>query len=173
MCSGARTALLAAGLLLSACEQPSAPIEPQTRSRPSVRPVAARADLPNISEEQRRLALLELEHAYSQALIKRDRAFLQSYYAQDWRGGNWLGFWTKATMLKAVLGARYEVRSMKLQDLQARVFGNVGIVQGVSNEVTRVDGRDTSGRWTFTDVFAWRDGRWVAVASQTAEVKAQ
>ena len=76
-------------------------------------------------------------------------------------------------MLKAVLGARYEVRSMRLQDLQARVFGNVGIVQGVSNEVTRVDGRDTSGRWTFTDVFAWRDGRWVAVASQTAEVRAQ
>jgi hypothetical protein len=129
--------------------------------------------LPPISDEQRGRALLELEHAYSQALIKRDRAFLQTYYAQDWRGGNWLGFWTKATMLKAVLGARYEVRSMKLQNLQARVFGDVGIVQGVSNEVTRVDGRDTSGRWTFTDVFAWRHGRWVAVASQTAEVRVQ
>lgn len=137
------------------------------------RPTAAKAGLRPVSDEQRRQELLALEQAYSGALINRDRAFLQAYYAPDWRGGNWLGFWTKATMLKAVLGARYEVRSMRLQDLEARVFGNVGIVQGVSNEVTRVDGRNTSGRWTFTDVFEWREGRWVAVASHTAELTGQ
>nr|WP_314446738.1 nuclear transport factor 2 family protein [uncultured Sphingomonas sp.] len=123
--------------------------------------------------EAQKRELLALERAYSDALIRRDRAFLEAYYAPDWRGGNWLGFWTKATMLKAVLGTRYEVRSMTLSNVQARVVGNIGIVQGVSNEVTRVDGRDTSGRWTFTDVFERRGGRWVAIASHTSELTGQ
>lgn len=115
--------------------------------------------------------LLKLEEDYAQALIKKDRAFLMAYYAPDWRGGNWLGFWTKSTMLKAVLDERYVVRSMKLRDTRVKVVGQVAIVQGISDEVTAVDGKETTGKWSFTDVFAFRDGKWVATASHTSEVK--
>ncbi|HZH10608.1 MAG TPA: nuclear transport factor 2 family protein, partial [Microvirga sp.] len=115
--------------------------------------------------------LIGLEQAYSKALINKDRAFLESYYAPDFRGGNWMGFWTKSTMLKAVLDDRYSVQSMDLSNLQVRAVGTIGIVQGVSTEVTRVNGKDTSGRWSFTDVFEWRDGRWVTIASHTSELK--
>ena len=114
--------------------------------------------------------LIALERGYARALISKDREFLMRFYAPDWRGGNWMGFWTKSTMLRALLNERYVVRSMDVRDLQVRVLGDVAIVQGVDDEVTSVDGRDTSGRWTFTDIFARRDGRWVAIASHTAEV---
>jgi hypothetical protein len=69
-----------------------------------------------------------------------------------------------------VLGDRYITKSMKLRDLTVRVIGNVGIVQGVDDEVTMVDGKNTSGKWSFTDVFERRKGRWVAVASHTSEI---
>lgn len=115
--------------------------------------------------------LIRLEQAYSKALITKDRAFLESYYAPDFRGGNWMGFWTKSTMLKAVLDDRYSVRSMNLSNLQVRIVGTIGIVQGVSTEVTRVNGKDTSGRWSFTDVFELRGDGWVAIASHTSELK--
>jgi hypothetical protein len=82
-----------------------------------------------------------------------------------------MGFWTKSTMLKAVLDDRYSVRSMDLSNLTVKIAGNIGIVQGVSTEVTRVNGKDTSGRWSFTDVFEHRGGRWVAIASHTSELK--
>ena len=114
--------------------------------------------------------LIALENAYSQSLIKRDRNFLMAYYAPDWRGGNWMGFWTKSTMIQSILTARYVVKSMTLRDITVRVSGNIGIVQGVDEEVTTVDGRDTSGKWAFTDVFQRRAGRWVAIASHTSEV---
>jgi hypothetical protein len=55
--------------------------------------------------------LVRLEHAYAQALMRKDRGFLMRFYASDWRGGNWMGFWTKSTMLKAVLSDRYVVKS--------------------------------------------------------------
>jgi hypothetical protein len=115
--------------------------------------------------------LIQLERAYSKALITKDRAFLEGYYATDFRGGNWMGFWTKSTMLKAVLDDRYSVRSMDLSNLRVRIVGNIGIVQGVSTEVTRVNGKDTSGRWSFTDNFELRGERWVAIASHTSELK--
>jgi hypothetical protein len=118
-----------------------------------------------------RAELIRMEQAYSKALISKDRAVLESYYAPDFRGGNWMGFWTKSTMLKAVLDDRYSVRSMDLSNLQVRIAGTIGIVQGVSTEVTRVNGKDTSGRWSFTDVFEFRGDRWVAVASHTSELK--
>lgn len=115
--------------------------------------------------------LVELEHAYARALMRKDRAFLMRYYAPDWRGGNWLGFWTKSRMLRAVLSNRYVVKAMVLRDLKVRVLGDVAIVQGVDEEVSSVGGKNASGKWSFTDVFARRDGRWVAIASHTSEIK--
>ena len=115
--------------------------------------------------------LMRLERDYARALTTKDRAFLMRFYAPDWRGGNWMGFWSKSTMLKSVLNARYVVKSMQLRDLKVRLVGDVAIVQGVDEEITSLDGKDTSGKWAFTDVFQRRDGQWVAIASHTSEVK--
>lgn len=115
--------------------------------------------------------LIRLEQDYARALIAQDRAFLMRFYAPDWRGGNWMGFWTKSTMIKSLLDERYVVKSMELRDLRVRVTGNVAVVQGVDEEVTSLGGRDTSGIWGFTDVFERRHGRWVAVASHTAKIE--
>jgi hypothetical protein len=124
-----------------------------------------------VDMQKAREELIRLEHTYAKALIAKDRAFLESYYAADFRGGNWMGFWTKSTMLKAILDDRYSIRSMSLSNIEVKITGTIGIVQGVSTEVTRVNGDDTSGRWTFTDVFELRGGRWLAVASHTSELK--
>lgn len=61
------------------------------------------------SLEQAKAELIRLERQYVRALVSKDRAFLETCYAPDFRGGNWMGFWTKSTMLKAVLDDRYTV----------------------------------------------------------------
>lgn len=115
--------------------------------------------------------LVRLQHAYARALVQKDREFLLRYYAPDWRGGNWTGFWTRSRMLSYVLDKRYVVKSMTVRDVEVRIMGSVAVVQGWDDEVTSMEGRDTSGRWGFTDVFEKRDGRWVAVASHTSEIR--
>lgn len=114
--------------------------------------------------------LIRLEQDYARALVAKDMKFLRDFYAPDWRGGNWLGFFTKSTLLKRLQDRRYVIKSMKVRDLRVRVLGDVAIVQGVDEEVTSMSGRDTSGIWSFTDVFARRGGRWVAIASQTTRI---
>lgn len=171
-----KRALLPVSLLLAGCD-PADPPATDAQSEPP--PPAASAGAARAAPATRAPAdrardeaeLIRLEHDYARALMTRDRAFLMRFYASDWRGGNWLGFWSKSTMLKSVLNARYVVKSMNVRDLKVRLMGDVAIVQGVDEEVTSVDGKDTSGKWAFTDVFERRDGQWVAVASHTSEVK--
>lgn len=160
-CDPARPAGDSAGAAPSNAGAPAGPAPPG----PAVHPggtASAAAD---------ELELIRLEQAYARALIAKDRAFLMRFYAPDWRGGNWMGFWSKSTMLKSVINARYVVRSMDVRDLKVRVLGDVAIVQGVDEETTSIDGKDTSGKWSFTDVFARRGREWVAIASHTSEVK--
>lgn len=161
--------------LIASCE---GPVAPDASNGATVEAAEVQATQRQDSREPSRISpaeaeaeLLQLERDYARALIRRDRDFLQRFYAPDWRGGNWLGFWTKSTMLKAVLDERYVVKSMDLTDMQVKLLGQVAVVQGVDEEVTSVNGKDTSGRWTFTDVFERRDGRWVAIASHTAEIR--
>ena len=123
------------------------------------------------SVEADEAALVKLEEDYARALIRKDRVFLENFYADDWRGGNWMGFWTRDTILNAVLNERYVIKSMQVTELKVRVIGDTAIVQGLDEEVTSIDGRDTSGKWAFTDVFQRRDGRWVAVASHTSKIE--
>jgi hypothetical protein len=157
-------------LLVGGCS--GSPQQRTQENKASTTPTSsASANSVSLDPARSREELIRLEQAYSKSLITKDRAFLESYYASDFRGGNWMGFWTKSTMLKAVLDDRYSVQSMDLSNLQVRIVGTIGIVQGVSTEVTRVNGKDTSGRWSFTDVFEYRGDRWVTIASHTSELK--
>lgn len=166
-----RALLLVPVLLLHGCD-PAGPAATQPSGEPAA-PVAAGTAPSSAPADARhdRAELVRLEHDYARALMTKDRAFLMRFYAPDWRGGNWMGFWSKSTMLKSVLGARYVIKKMEVRDLKVRVIGDLAIVPGVDEEVTSVDGKDTSGKWAFTDVFARRDGAWVAVASHTSEIK--
>lgn len=158
-------------LLAGGCSGSQQQVPQQNQGSPSST-AAASVVTATIDPARAREELIRLEQSYSKALITKDRAFLESYYATDFRGGNWMGFWTKSTMLKAVLDDRYSVRSMDLSNLEVKIVGTIGIVQGVSTEVTRVNGKDTSGRWSFTDIFEFRNDQWVAIASHTSELKA-
>jgi Domain of unknown function (DUF4440) len=167
-----RALLLGPFLVLLGCDRESPGVGGPGNLAAAIPEPAAASPPRQIADPARDEAeLIRLEHDYARALMTRDRAFLMRYYAPDWRGGNWMGFWSKSTMLKSVLEARYVIKSMNVRDLKVRVMGDVAVVQGVDEEVTTVDGKDTSGKWAFTDVFHRRAGRWVAVAGHTSEVK--
>jgi hypothetical protein len=55
--------------------------------------------------------------------------------------------------------------------MDVKVLGSVAVVQGSDTEKSTNDGKDSSGKYVWTDVFAKRDGKWVAVRSQVTLVK--
>jgi hypothetical protein len=51
-----------------------------------------------------------------------------------------------------------------------KVLGNVAVVQGTNTEKsTSTNGKDSSGKYAWMDVFVRRDGKWVIVRSQSTE----
>jgi hypothetical protein len=59
----------------------------------------------------------------------------------------------------------YEIGPMKV-----RVLGNTAVVTGSDTEKSTYKGKDSSGKYVWTDVWVMRDGRWQAVASQNVKV---
>jgi hypothetical protein len=57
----------------------------------------------------------------------------------------------------------------QFEGLQIRVYGDVGIVNGLVVTTNR-DG-NTAGKTVFTDVFVYRDGRWQAINAQENAVQ--
>jgi hypothetical protein len=63
-----------------------------------------------------------------------------------------------------------KTETIEIGSMEVKVLGNVAVVQGTDTEKSTFDGKDSSGKYAWMDVFAKRDGKWVAVRSQTAHV---
>lgn len=124
---------------------------------------AAAADTP--------ATLVALEAKWSKATVANDLPTIDGIMAADWVGQNPGGKpMTKATLLAEYKSGKTKVTAMTNRDVTARIFGDIAVVQGADDEKSSYDKKDTSGAYTWTDVFQKRGGKWVAIASQVTPV---
>jgi ketosteroid isomerase-like protein len=115
--------------------------------------------------------LLQLEANWSKAMVAGDYATVDKIIAPDWVGQNHTGKSTnKAEFMALLKEGKVKMSAMKNHDVHVRMFGEMAVVQGSDDEKSMESGKDSSGSYTWTDVFQHRDGRWVAVASQVTKV---
>jgi len=110
--------------------------------------------------------LMQTERDWTEAGLKKDAAALDKILADDWVGQGPPGTVTKAEALADLKSGDNKLESITLGDMKVRVLGDTAIVTGSDDEKSSYKGKDTSGHYTWTDVFAKRNGRWQAVASQ-------
>jgi len=116
--------------------------------------------------------LKQLEHDWTEAEKAADTDKLGAILADDWIG---LGFdgWmrTKEKALAELKSGTEKIESVEFGPMNVKVLGNVAVVRGTNTEKSSDAGKDNSGKWAWMDVFVKRDGKWVAVRSQSAKVK--
>ena len=116
-------------------------------------------------------AVIAVEHAWGNALLKRDVAGLSRCLADEWAlitsDGTRV---TKAVALADLKSGALEIDSFRLDDVTVRLYGNTAVVRGLITEQSKLRGKDTSGKSRFTDVFVKRDGHWQAVASHESNL---
>ena len=118
--------------------------------------------------------LVDMETAWSKAIAAKDTAAISDMVADDWSGQNPSGkMQDKAGMLAEIKSGASAATEMSNHDVKARVMGNMAVVQGADDEKSSYKGKDTSGAYTWMDVFEKRGGKWVAVASQVTKTMAQ
>ena len=114
--------------------------------------------------------LVDMEAAWSKAIVAKDTAAVSAIVADDWMGQNPGGKRdNKADMLADMKSGASAATSMTNHDVSARVMGNMAVVQGADDEKSTNKGKDTSGAYTWMDVFEKRGGKWVAIASQVTK----
>jgi ketosteroid isomerase-like protein len=116
--------------------------------------------------------ILQMERDWTNASLKKDFATLDRIMADDWVALDYEGKTeTKAQSIGELKSGSSTNQSVELGEMKVRVFGNTAIVTGSDVEKSTYKGKDSSGRYVWTDVFVNRNGRWQAVASQSAKVK--
>jgi hypothetical protein len=101
--------------------------------------------------------------------MSRDIEKLRTILAEDWQGlGSDGALSTKKSFLSDVKSGASKLDSFDIGPMDVKVMGRVAVVQGSDTEKSSTKGKDTSGKWLWMDVFVERNGRWVAVRSQSA-----
>ena len=128
---------------------------------------AAAAKGPGVSQ-----SLKQLEQDWSDAIKAGDADKISEIVADDWVGLSYDGkIVTKKKILADLKAGKDKTDSIEMGPMDVKLLGNVAVVQGGDTEKSSMDGKDTSGKWVWMDVFVKRDGKWVAVRSQAAMVK--
>ena len=119
-------------------------------------------------EEKSKQELLDLENHWLQ--VEDDPAALESILASDFLHVVPAGIITKDEQLSFMRRhPAHEQGAKHFENLHVRIYGNVGIVNGAVVAAAKADVQKT----LFTDVFAYRDGRWQAVNAQELPVAAR
>jgi ketosteroid isomerase-like protein len=109
-----------------------------------------------------------IENRLATAWVENDRSFIEQVLADDWSVIDLNGrVLKKAEVLEEAFGTQDRtIVSMRIDDLGVRPFGEWAVVTGRTRAGGEYRGVAAEVTLRFTDVFAYRDGRWQAVASQ-------
>lgn len=109
-----------------------------------------------------------MENAWVSALERHDRAALDCILDPSFVDSNWRG--QRVTKTEMLAGfAKRPSPTLRLTDVEVVLLGDVGIVRGVNTQKSADGGN--SGSVRFTDVFAYRQGRWRAISAQETVIQ--
>jgi hypothetical protein len=112
-------------------------------------------------------ALIQLEQSWAQALERHDSDAVGCILANEFQDVDPDGtLHDRATSLTNISHRR--PGHNQLNELHPHVYGNFGYVRGL-NTVMDTEGK-TLAKVRFTDIFVYREGRWLAVAGQESLV---
>ena len=116
--------------------------------------------------------LKQLEMDWVTAMKDGNTARLNEIIADDWVGINFDGSsGTKQEYVNETKSGKSKMESFEMGPMDVKVMGNVAVVQGSDTEKSTYDGKDSSGKYAWMDVYVKRGGKWQAVRSQVAKVK--
>ena len=119
---------------------------------------------------QEEMALLQLEREWSERIVKKDLPWLEQVMSNDLVSNVDGQALKKAQLLADLKSGAIKFESSTVSDMKVTVFGDRAVVQGIGDEKSSNRGKDTSGRYKWTDIFAKRDGRWQWVCGYSNKI---
>lgn len=113
--------------------------------------------------------LLAVERRWNRAVAERDGAAVAEILSDDFvfiaPNGAIVG---KAALVHAASDTAYVIDPFETVEPLVRVYGSTAVITGTFVQSGHFKGAPFSGRYAYTDVYAQRGGRWVAVSAQAS-----
>ena len=128
--------------------------------------VAVAADSPDAR------ALAAIDATWNDLRLKPDVTGLERLLVDDWLLTHSDGrIQTKSEYLNELRTRTRANQVIRNEDVSVRLYGDAGVVTGVSVQQGVTNGQPFSGRFRFTRVWIRRDGMWRMVASHSSRVE--
>lgn len=115
--------------------------------------------------------LMKMEKEMSDGIVKNDLAAWDKYTADNAvltdPGGIVM---TKAQTLAMFKSGDLKFESSKIDDMKVQMFGETAVVTYRTTDKLTVKGKDMSGEYRWTDVFAKVGGKWMVISGQGTPV---
>jgi ketosteroid isomerase-like protein len=112
-----------------------------------------------------------LNRQWMESYVRSDVAFLERHLADDYMStfpdGTVLD---KQGEIAALKSGDIALTEMTPREMKVRIYGEAAVITGRSVIKAKVNGRETSGEFRFTDVWVKQDNHWMAVASQVTRI---
>ena len=108
-----------------------------------------------------------LEQARGQALMQGDTVALSRMTAAEFNELNRFGgVRSRESNMRDVASGMLHILTFRLDSLDVRIYGDVAVLQGITDNSGTMGGMPFAGRIRYTRVFVRRDGRWQAITMQ-------
>ena len=117
------------------------------------------------------LALMQIERDWAAAIARNDWAALDRIFAAEYANNTDGLIRPKKQLLTEMKSGASKVASAAAGEMKVLILGETGIVHGLWTEKSTLKGKDMSGTYRYTDIFAKRDGGWQCVTSHNTKVQ--
>lgn len=152
-------------MLLAGCNQSGN----STASSSPATPASSASPQPKEDVEQ---VLTKIERDWADAILKKDIATIERIVAEDCifivPDGRIL---TRAQTNEELRAGVWSPESLAYENMKVRVFGDAAVVTALQIEKSTLKGKDSSGRYLFTDIFVKRNGSWQVVAEHGSRLE--
>lgn len=116
-------------------------------------------------------ALIQLERDWDEAFRRKDVAFVENVLAEEYIATYGDGTRVdRAQELEMVATVSLRIDSSRVDDFTVNLYGDTAVVWFTQHLVGPSHGQTLELTHRYMDVFVWRDGRWLRVASQSTKV---
>lgn len=111
--------------------------------------------------------LKQLESQIADAVVKRDAAFVERVWGEDFLYTGVRGeLKNKADIVSELKAGDLHFDVMKFDDIRVRVYGDTAVTTGLATTKGRSKQGEISGEFRYTRVYVKRQGAWQLVAFQ-------
>jgi len=118
-------------------------------------------------------ALSAQADAWDKAIVRKDRAAIESNMAEDFRQIDGHGnVETRKSFVDGLVSADLVIDPYTVEDFDVRLYGDVALLCGRTRMTGKYQGKPFSSHYRYIDIYVRRDARWKIVSVQISRIPA-